>query len=48
MHSILACQLVIHVRVVASEEETDTLGKSKPLLFANLQADNRCGVDTVI
>ncbi|KAJ7928181.1 hypothetical protein B0H13DRAFT_1860625 [Mycena leptocephala] len=48
MHSTLACQLVIHVRVVASEEETYTLGKSKPLLFANLQADNRCGVDTVI
>jgi hypothetical protein len=48
MHSTLACQLVIHVRVVASDEDTGTVGKSKSLLFANLQADNRCGVDTVI
>ncbi|KAJ7271254.1 hypothetical protein C8J57DRAFT_1716388 [Mycena rebaudengoi] len=48
MHSILACQLVIHVRVVASNVDTGTVEKSKSLLFANLQADNRCGVDTVI
>ncbi|KAJ7451266.1 hypothetical protein B0H11DRAFT_2289087 [Mycena galericulata] len=48
MHSILACRLVIHVRVVASEEGTGTVVNSKPLLFANIQADIRCGVDTVI
>ncbi|KAJ7211003.1 hypothetical protein C8J57DRAFT_1606386 [Mycena rebaudengoi] len=46
MHSILVCQLVIHVRAIASDEDAGTVGKSKSLLFANLQADNRCGVDT--
>jgi hypothetical protein len=48
MHSILVCQLVIHVRAIASDEDPGTVGKSKSLLFANLQTDNRCGVDTVI
>ncbi|KAJ6572177.1 hypothetical protein B0H19DRAFT_679299 [Mycena capillaripes] len=50
MHSILAFQLVIHVRVVASEGETDTdtQGKGEPILFAKFQADSRCGIDTVI
>ncbi|KAJ7689213.1 hypothetical protein B0H14DRAFT_3051183, partial [Mycena olivaceomarginata] len=48
MHSILTCQLVIHVRVVASEEDTGTGMKEKSLLFADLQADSRCGIDTVI
>ncbi|KAJ7260106.1 hypothetical protein C8J57DRAFT_1514809 [Mycena rebaudengoi] len=48
MHSILACQLVIHVRVVASDEDMGTVRKTNSLLFANLQTDNRCGVDTVI
>jgi len=47
MHSILACHLVIHVRVVASQSDTNTSIKSA-IVFANLPADSRRGVDTVV
>ncbi|KAJ7657855.1 hypothetical protein DFH06DRAFT_1197308 [Mycena polygramma] len=35
MHSILACHLVIHVRAVASEDETNTAAIRSGLVFAN-------------
>ncbi|KAJ7822449.1 hypothetical protein B0H13DRAFT_2126967 [Mycena leptocephala] len=48
MHSILACHLVIHVRVVASEHETDTVATKTPIVFAQFPAESRHAVDTVI
>jgi len=48
MHSILSCHLVIHVRVVASENEVTTMSTKSPLVFANLPPESRRGVDTVV
>ncbi|KAJ7041138.1 hypothetical protein C8F04DRAFT_1080346, partial [Mycena alexandri] len=47
MHSVLACHLVIHVRAVASEDETNTLPTKSSLVFASLPVGSRHGVDTV-
>jgi hypothetical protein len=47
-HSILSCHLVIHVRVVAAENEVTTMSTKSPLVFANLPAESRRGVDTVV
>jgi hypothetical protein len=48
MHSVLACHLVIHIRVVALEDETNTGAPKSPIVFANFPAESRRGVDTVV
>jgi hypothetical protein len=48
MHSIMACHLVIHIRVVALENETNTGATKSPIVFANFPDESRRGVDTVV
>jgi hypothetical protein len=48
MHSIMACHLVIHIRVVALENETNIGATKSPIVFAKFPAESRRGVDTVV
>ncbi|KAJ7819505.1 hypothetical protein B0H13DRAFT_2131460, partial [Mycena leptocephala] len=48
VHSVLACHLVIHIRVVALENETNTGETKSPIVFANFPDESRRGVDTVV
>jgi hypothetical protein len=48
MHSIMACHLVIHIRVVALENEMNTGAPKSPIVFANFPVESRRGVDTVV
>ncbi|KAJ7620557.1 hypothetical protein DFH06DRAFT_1234203 [Mycena polygramma] len=40
MHSILACHLVLHVRVIASEDETNTAAPKSSLVFAKFPVES--------
>jgi hypothetical protein len=48
MYSVMACHLVIHIRVVALKNETNTGATKSPIVFVNFPAESHRGVDTVV
>ncbi|KAJ7260875.1 hypothetical protein B0H12DRAFT_1106827 [Mycena haematopus] len=48
IHAILACQLVVHVRVVASEDESKSAATKTPIVFANFPMGSGRGVDSIV
>ncbi|KAJ6476314.1 hypothetical protein C8R45DRAFT_1102571 [Mycena sanguinolenta] len=47
IHSILACHLVVHIRVVASEDENSTTIKT-PIVFANFSVESGRRIDSAV
>ncbi|KAJ7208386.1 hypothetical protein C8J57DRAFT_1540684 [Mycena rebaudengoi] len=48
IHSILACHLVIYVRVLASDEATNQTAARSQIVFAGFPAESGGWVDTAI
>ncbi|KAF7373291.1 hypothetical protein MSAN_00538100 [Mycena sanguinolenta] len=48
IHLILACQLVVHIRVVASEDETNSAAIITPIVFANFTREKGRELNSIV
>ncbi|KAF8169108.1 hypothetical protein K438DRAFT_2024723 [Mycena galopus ATCC 62051] len=48
IHSILACHLVVHVRVIAAKDETNSAVTLPPIVFAKSPAESGRGIDSIV